>query len=616
MFRTKSSIYAFFAVLAFLLIIFIYIIINNTSFFRFKPYHNISTLINNSGFKIDSTTFDKVKYPATLHDKKYLLQLLPDDYYKDISLQKSFQKTAAKPDSFFITATGIDMRLQPFGYSERKNFLFEFTYPPAFNYTFLGDKPKIPSVCFPHPDLTKDSAWAIVKLKNTLPASKTVYVRLFYQNTSYWFPTNDSIKNDSSCLDNFYGCSATYTVILKGGELQTVKLPYKIGYDPKNNLKNKPKWLISARPGNYEFMTIISEHEDDPLMSADLNLNKINPFAVVKKDELHNKGKQYFNNIAYVGPHHFKFVFVDDDFDGHNDLRTTAVYIAKNNSQKKLCDTCNGNWFKNVISDNWTDDDFFKGYIAKAKKIQVEYGNRKENFYFSNGKAVIKIPGSTAQKKQKTWGEFFFEPSFKYGHVMIRAKFAQMFNKAGRPNGIIHNLWLYQRDFLNMPPDPKNPYHYLINAQGNQPFEIDFEIWSSRFLSQAWDSNALINYSVVDYMRNANVSIKPGEQKKVGKYTIDRVNKYQANITGTKFDNTFFNYYHLYEIYWTPTYVRYLVDGEEKAYFTNKEVKIPDQELYLWIGSPIYQDGTYYSQTNIPFIPYDSFSEIDWIRIE
>jgi hypothetical protein len=135
-------------------------------------------------------------------------------------------------------------------------------------------------------------------------------------------------------------------------------------------------------------------------------------------------------------------------------------------------------------------------------------------------------------------------------------------------------------------------------------------------VEQAWDSRALINYSVVDYMRDPNVSIKPGERKQVGKYFIDRANNYQANIPSAKFDSSFFNYYHLYEIYWTPTSVKYLLDGQEQAYFTNKEVKIPDKELYLWIGSPLYQDGTYYSQNDIPFIPYDSFSEVDWIRIE
>ena len=591
---------------------------NDLPFLRFKISNDVpvKTAIAPSGFTIDNTTFDKVKYPATLYDKKYLLQLLPDNFYIRNPLQQSFQKTSNAPDSSYTTNTGVNLRLEPFGYNEGKNFLFEFTYPSEFQYTFLGKTPKIPVVSFPHPDLTPDFAWAVIKLKNTTSNTKTIFVRLFYQNTSYWFPINDSLKNDTSNLDNFYGCSAVLKVTLNGNESGVYKIPYKIGFDPKNKLSAGNKWRISARPGNYEFMAITSEHEDDPLMSSNLNLNKVNPFAIVKNDELQNNGKQYFNNMAYVGAHHFKFVFADDDFDGHNDLRTTAVYIAKDHSQKPLCDTCKGNWFKDVISDNWTDSEFFQGNIFHANKIQAEYGSRKENFYFDNGKAIIKIPGSTPQKKQKTWGEFMFEPSFKYGHVMVRAKFAQMFNKAGRPNGIIHNLWLYQRDFIDMPPDPKNPYHNLTNAQGNQPFEIDFEIWSSRYASQAWDNKALINYSVVDYMRDPNVDVKPGEQKKVGKYSIDRLNNVQANIPSAKFDNKFFDYYHLYEVYWTPTSIRYLLDGVETAYFTNKDVKIPDQELYLWIGSPLYQDGTYFSQTDIPFIPNDMFSEIDWIRIE
>ena len=167
-----------------------------------------------------------------------------------------------------------------------------------------------------------------------------------------------------------------------------------------------------------------------------------------------------------------------------------------------------------------------------------------------------------------------------------------------------------------MPPDPKNPYHNFVNSIGTQPYEIDFEIWSSITQKQVWDDSALINYSVVDYMRDPNVYLKPDEVKQFGNYIADRSNGRQINIPGKQFPKQFFNYYHLYEIYWTPTYVRYVLDGKEVALITRKMAKIPDQEAYLWIGSPIYQDGTYYAQTQIPFLPYDMLDEIDWIRIE
>src|SRR5262249_14150887 len=144
--------------------------------------------------------------------------------------------------------------------------------------------------------------------------------------------------------------------------------------------------------------------------------------------------------------------------------------------------------------------------------------------------AYLKIPGSTEKNLQKTWGEILFEPSFKYGHISVRAKFCQMFNPTGTPNGIVHNLWLYQRDYLDMKPDPKNPYHHLVNSIGTQRYEIDFEIWSSITQKQAWDDSALINYSIVDYMRDTAVKLKPGEQKQFGNYLVDRLNDRQINI--------------------------------------------------------------------------------------
>ena len=533
-------------------------------------------------------------------------------------MNQSFQKDFDSPDSFFSTANHIALRFEPFGFSVKNHFLFTATFPTACKYALFGDTLHIPYVSFPHDCLNGDSADAKMILKNGNPAQKIIYVRVFYQNTSYGYPINNNRnQSDSSNVDNFYGCSPRVQVILKPNETRTVYIPYSIGPDPKNIYKKKiSKWRESARPGNYEFMALENEDTSSVLLKKNVDLREINPFAFIQKNK--NANNSFYNKMAYVSPQHFKLVFLDEDFTGENDYGVDHVYNIKDHVQKKLCDTCNGNWFKNVISDRWSNDDFNNGYIAKAASIRVEYGNRKENVIVRNGICALKIPGSTNEKKQKTWGEILFFPAFTYGHVSARIKFSQMFNAGGTPNGIIHNFWLYQRDYNSMPPIKTNPYRNLVNWNGNQPFEIDFEFWSSLSYKPKtiWDDKAFINYSVVDYMRDANVKMKPGVQKMMNGYLADRFNGKQLNIPGKQFDNAFFDYYHLYEIYWTPAYVRYMLDGKEVALITSDEAKIPDKPLYLWIGSPIYQDGTFYAQTQIPFLPYDEETDIDWIRIE
>lgn len=78
----------------------------------------------------------------------------------------------------------------------------------------------------------------------------------------------------------------------------------------------------------------------------------------------------------------------------------------------------------------------------------------------------------------------------------------------------------------------------------------------------------------------------------------------------------FFEQYHLYEMIWTPHNVSYRVDGKEVAKIDWRMAKIPDEYCFLWIGSPIYQDGTYYAQNGIPFLPDDRFTHIRYISIE
>lgn len=536
-------------------------------------------------------------------DKKYLLYQLPADYYGSTTLSHSFNK-GNNPFQF-----------RPLGFADSLLLQYTHVYSKECVYHTADSLWKYAEVCFPNTCLTRDSARARVTVRNTTAQTKTFYLRLFYQNTSYWYPTDSSIDFVSqNYLDNYYGASPVVEVTVPAGQSAEVNVPYNIGMNPKHEYDYGPA-LDPARPGNYEFMVLTLPAKDNLLFDENINLMKVNPFAEVKRDELQNGGRKYFNYMAYAKPEHFKFVFADEYFDGTNDLAPGHLYAFKDHAEKALCDTCTG-WYRGVISEYWTCDDFFKGFVSKAPFVKAEYGNRKENCKIDHNGITITCPKSTKGNYKKTWGEFNFGPPFKYGHVIVRAKFDEMISKLATPNGIVHNLWLYQMDADKV--DTTNPYHHLVDGNGKQRFEIDFEIWSATKynINTVWDPCPLINYSIVDYMRDPNVQLKPGEEKKFGDYTLERFNQRQASVIGPEMSDKFFRDWHTYEIYWYPDRVRFLVDGHETAVITKDAAKIPDRSLFLWVGCPMYQDGTWYAASSVPFLETDKRSVVDYIRIE
>lgn len=549
---------------------------------------------------------DKPKRPQQEYfDKKYFLDTLPHDAYKEGYLHNSF---AADFNNGSVS-------FQPLSYPTKLNLQYTHIYSSKCVYRKNENVWKFAEVCFPNTCLTNDKAYASATIRNATSTTKTFYVRLFYQNTSYWYPTDSSIDfKTKNYLENYYGASEIMEVKVPANDSAVVKVPYTVGMNPKHEFDHTP-WNDPARPGNYEFMLLVKENKDPLLLSDSLNLKTTNPFAVIKQDQLQHGGKQYYNDICYTGAHHFKFVFLEEFFDGTNDLTPGHIYIPKDSGAKKLCDTCTG-WYHRVIKENYNLSEFFEGFIAKAGYVKADYGYKKENVLIDSNGIRLKIPKSRRGDYKKTWGEFLFAPSYKYGHLIVRAKFSRMMNKFGTSNGIIHNLWLYQRDYEK--PDTTNPFHYLTNGNGTQPYEIDFEFWSTSSFDTLtlWDDQSFINYSIVDYMRDPNVQLRPGELKKMGKYQVERLNQRQMGIQGEEFDRFYFDNFHTYEMYWYPDKVSFWVDGFEKAVITKDMAKIPDRYMFLWIGSPLYQDGTYFKQSDIPFLKYDKYSIIDYIKIE
>ena len=439
---------------------------------------------------------------------------------------------------------------------------------------------------------------------------------MFYQNNSYAYSTGKDADFDKSLfLTNYYGASNSYKVDIAANQNKEMYLDYLIGKDPKNEDLLTKSFYGPARPGNYEFMLWVTEDSADILIDDSLNLREVNPFANFQK-RLLNGESSVLDNIAHTHAKHFKFVFLHETFNGDNIYDPGAVYLLSDRSEKPLCDTCTG-YFRDVIANEWTPDDYFKGFISQAPWIKAEYGNRKENVRIDEYGVYLKCPKSTPEKKQKTWGEIKFAPGFLYGTVKIVAKFPQLRNtKTHSPTGIVHNLWLYQFNHPYAEAIPGHPYEHLKNDKGKQPYEIDIEIWS-KIYTENWSGGAGINYSIVDYMRKENVLVKPGKQKKINGYDIDRFNDIQLNHPDRDlYWHDFWEQYHQYEIIWSPQNVKYKIDGRLVATIDESLAKIPDEYAFLWIGSPIYQDGTYYGQNGIPFLPDDRFSHIRYISIE
>jgi hypothetical protein len=542
-------------------------------------------------------------------DSILLLKQLPARYYHVRKLESSFPEWKLNHKNPVLASCGARVLFEPLGHNPDLHLCYTHIYSPRCVYRYADTVFKYAEVAFPNPCLSAGKLFAKVHIENTLQHSQTFYLRLFYQNTSYWHDVN--IAEPEDVLDNFYGASKIAAISLQPREKQTVLIPYSIGLDPKDETDDDAQ--VPARAGNYEFALAVQTDTAETIMQSCADWKNIHPFLAIKNGR--RMGENHLlSNVAYVSPRHFKFVFLEEKFDGINDTTLGHLYIPFHKTEKKLCDTCTG-WFKDIISEDWKHDEFYKGKIAQAPMIKAEYGQRRENVYIKNNALHLLIPGSTPQKKQKTWGEVKMGQTFKYGHLTLRAKLAPMIGKGGRPNGIIHNIWLYQ-----LTPDPidtSNPYSYLRDPVWNtQLYEIDFEVWSSTRLWQAWDRMCNINFAVVDYMRNPHVVLKPGEERGTGKYSIDRFPERSANILGEDLTPRWFERFHTFEIIWEPKKIRMFVDGKETASFTPEYCAIPDKHMFLWIGSPIYQDGTYYTQSFIPFTESDKETIIDYIRIE
>jgi hypothetical protein len=379
----------------------------------------------------------------------------------------------------------------------------QYQYVHKFNCVKDPVNYKYADVAYPNPCQGEKEASAKVVLINKSSSVQQLYCRMFYQNNSYAYLTNHKADFEAQkYLTNYYGATEVILVILQPNETIDLDLRYRIGRDPKKEAVQLKRFYGPARPGAYEFMLWVTKDSSDMLVDKQLDLRKINPFANFQQRRA-NAEEGIMDKIAHLNARHFKFVFHHETFNGDNIYDPGSIYLLGERTEKKLCDTCTG-YFKNVIADEWTPDDFFKGFIEQADWVKAAYGNRKENVRIDQRGVVLKCPKSTENVKNKTWGELKFGPGFLYGTVKVVAKLAQLRNtKTHSPTGIIHNLWLYQFNHPYAEAISGHPYEQYKNDKGKQPYEIDIEIWS-KIYSENWSGGAGINYSIVDYMRNQN----------------------------------------------------------------------------------------------------------------
>lgn len=540
------------------------------------------------------------------HDNPILLDAYLADYQLAIASftpDTSVFQTFA--DSYHGALSGVSSFL-PFGVSTDLSLLYRHRYQGDYIYHVNDSSAWIfADVGFPHPCLQQRPMYAQVRLRQQQKHTGRVYYRLYYQNCSYGYSTFASQGGSASAVENFFGYSAVQSIMLSPGADTIVYIPWRIGSNPRRLTWIEPS-ADAPRPGFYEFMVYTSADSSDEYLRSDWK--NANPFAEASNRE------EIRNRCSYIAPGHFRFIFLEERFDGQNDLTLNRYYIPQHHKEKPLCDTCRG-IFPKIHSESWTADDFYSGRIHRAGFHAAPYGNRFDHVRIQKNGILLKIPArDLTGRSTKTWGEFIFGQAFLYGKVTIRARLAQMLNTSGTPNGIIHNIWLFQRDNEN--PDSTNPYSYLRNHEGVHRYEIDFEFWSSYGERGLWDDSILIDYSIVDYMRDAAVTLKPGEEKTFGRYTADRKNGKQCNVISPQFHHSFLDDFHVYQIEWRPQFVRFSVDGKEAALITPDMARIPNKPMYLWIGSPIYQDGTLYTQSHIPFLTTDKSSCVDYILIE
>lgn len=523
-----------------------------------------------------------------------------------IRAQASF--TLQPQDSlFFLGYDSLDFRLQPFSIDERIQLKANLTYPEncrkdkkdPFFYADLS---------FPNPcKYGVKPLQAKVFVRNRGTKDKTIKLRLFYQNASYAYRMEDA---ESLALENHYGMSEVVEIQIKAQSTLETQIPYRLSSDPKDEITNPyQNYKVPVRAGQYEFL-LLSTTENHSLFDFQLDLKKTNPFYTYKQIL---KSKNSSLSAAYVGPKHFKLVLLDEKFKGENSKAINHIYLAKDNTEKK---PEKGSLFKDLISDSWTDQDFFKGFISKAPYVEAAYGNRKENVHIDSNGIQLIAPSSSEMKKQKTWGEFLFGPSFTYGRVSVCAQLPRLRNSNKTPKGLIHNIWLYQRDGQEELPEQNHPYAHLKNSLGVRPFEIDLEFWSTIGVNpDTWNDIFWINFSIVDYMKNPNVKLKPGEKGRFENYDLDRLNPVHLSIP-YKLGSSFLDEAHVYTLDWTPQGVSFYIDGKYVSQITPAYAYIPNKPMYLWVGSPMYQDGTFYDIHQIPFLKEDQISHIKWIKIE
>ncbi len=557
----------------------------------------------------DWKQFDKYFVKDTNYVNEFGLAVLPKSYYEGQNLVSTLASNSKS-----INTEELEVHFFPLNQDTAQNYQYVHEYTCAYDPLKVD---RYAEVAYPSPCLGQGvRAKARVVIRNKTNQTKRLKGRLFYQNNSYGFVTNTTADFANKLfLNNYYGGSDLQTLTIRANSTKEFWIPYKVGIDPKGNSADIYNFYYPARPGAYEFMFWVSEAEDDPLLQNYMDYALINPFAYYS-EQLKNGDTTISNRMAHTHAKHFKFITLLETFaDNKKDYANQTVFTFGDRDEKPLCDTCTG-YFKDVIAEEWVMEDFFEGYINQSPWIKADYGNRKENVRIDENGIYLRSPASTPQKKQKTWGEVKFQPAFLFGTVKAVIKFSQLRNLSKTPTGIVHNLWLYQRNPGIAPPIPGHPYAYLTNSEGHQPYEIDIEIWS-KIYDENWGGGASINYSVVDYMRDQNSLVKPGESKDIEGAEVDRINNIQLNYPGKELlYREFFEDYHLYEIVWSPYDIFYKIDGKIVAKIDWRMAKIPDVHAFLWIGSPIYQDGTYYTQSKMPFLPYDAITHIRYLSIE
>lgn len=509
-----------------------------------------------------------------------------------------------------------------------------------------------------------------------------VYARLFYhaQNGLPFYQDVDA--------ENFYGGSEILRFNVNTPQLDESSILYKIKHNPKNKYNDAlglPYTLLDLpRAGDYDFMLVVADDSSylhSKYVEPDF-LKEINPFDYYTNEYSDRYGFHVVYKIYYNGLH---LTTLDEGFDNpdvvtnstsngnlftmawyqnadrpHNhtyypvpNVRYDAAHHSAEDYTPSDYDYYNSippdddsRRFKTIDKTHPFDptysycylDFFYKSIDVSGSSLHLINEGQPNTpipfFLWDDDNSSLTLPKTVLLSNySRNAGHIISLYPFLYGRISSRAKFPQLINGQGMPNGLFPALWL--QDFItgnSFNVHCSGDYHY---ADGNQLQELDIEIYTL-------DADSIrIGFSIHDYNCGGNrpavdnTCNNPQWTNTINGKVFNLSRCSDSRSDGSKFSavqifwtqpKSFLESFHVYTIDWQPGFMKVYVsdtenptDNDLQAYFTSVDAFIPNHPMRIlfdnqWGNQSINSIPYYYK--NIPFPVTDKSIDVDWIKVQ